>query len=484
MFQIYAYEINKLLQPSTRPRQIFPYAVVTYTENGAYVPAVDAKPTAKEKLAGNPRLQEIIKAINAKAESSKAAGKSGGSPSATPGVAPSAGLLQGPAIIAGSPSPTASAGSPGASAVLGGAMLPGLAPPPPCPQSPQLPCGPPIMNGGPGSSTIPTVINGQLNGAGSHPGLPGMTPLGHPGIALAPGMDTNPQLKAIISQINARLESEQKLKPGVVPAVPGAPIGGAGVAPKGDGLLPSPPLPSATPPGQPVLPVSVGALARPPSQDGIYSASVAPPSSVALQPGLMSLPGQLAGQRMLGLPETALKGAPLTAFPPATNPALPQPAAAQFPGGVAAAMSTSAQTLLAARKNPLTIDPLTGQYQFSAGLQQAAALQGLSAAGAAPRLTAQALPTAGLPHGMPLATMPTYPTMSSITTAGTQAAFGLGAGGYQFMGALPTVGAPSVAAAGLTPLQQNPLTIRTALKRPFPDPTAGLLDWDKRPKLM
>ncbi len=52
LLQIYAYEINKLLQPSTRPRQIFPYAVITYTENGAYVPAVDAKPTAKEKLAG------------------------------------------------------------------------------------------------------------------------------------------------------------------------------------------------------------------------------------------------------------------------------------------------------------------------------------------------------------------------------------------------------------------------------------------------
>lgn len=70
MLQVYLYEINKLLQPSARPRQVLPYAVVTYTENGVYLPAIDVKPTAKEKLAGNPRLQEIIKAINCKQSSS------------------------------------------------------------------------------------------------------------------------------------------------------------------------------------------------------------------------------------------------------------------------------------------------------------------------------------------------------------------------------------------------------------------------------
>jgi hypothetical protein len=75
--QVFLYEINKLLQPSTRPRQTLPYAVITFTENGQYVPAIDAKATPKEKLAGNPRLQEIIKAINAKNEQEASGGKSG-----------------------------------------------------------------------------------------------------------------------------------------------------------------------------------------------------------------------------------------------------------------------------------------------------------------------------------------------------------------------------------------------------------------------
>lgn len=68
--QIYLYEINKLLQPASNPRQILPYAIVTFTVDGVYNSAIDVEPTSAEKLANNPQLQLIIKQINARSESS------------------------------------------------------------------------------------------------------------------------------------------------------------------------------------------------------------------------------------------------------------------------------------------------------------------------------------------------------------------------------------------------------------------------------
>lgn len=65
---MYLYEINKLLQPASCPRHILPYAVVTYTPDGAYNSAIDAEPTGAEKLASNPQLQLIIKQINARGD--------------------------------------------------------------------------------------------------------------------------------------------------------------------------------------------------------------------------------------------------------------------------------------------------------------------------------------------------------------------------------------------------------------------------------
>ena len=426
------------MQPSTRPRQVFPYAVVTYTENGAYVPLVDAKPTAKEKLAGNPRLQEIIKAINAKADATKNSAGKNGTP-ATP-TSPSAGHLQGPSIITGSPSPSSSAGSPGGLQVAPG------------PQSPPIPSHP-VANG---SVTIPTVINGHING------FPGMTLMGRPAPEI-PGVDTNPQLKAIISQINARLEAEQKVRPGII----------SGATTKGDGLLPSPPVASATPPGPPVLPVpaSIALNARPASTDGLLTAMTPLPPTA--NPSIQ--PGALVSQRVgLQLPEAALKGAPLTALAPGQA----QTQLSAMSGG-----NMAAQNILASRKNPLTIDPFIGQYQL-AGLQQAAALQSFTAApgrvGAASGLPT-GLPTGSVPPvvTVPTSLMPTMPTLP-VSTYTNQAHLGLPPG-YQLMSTVPTA-TPTAAASGISQIQQNPLAMRTAFKRPFPDATGGLLEWDKRPK--
>lgn len=64
--QVYLYETREPLQPSTRPRQVLPYAIVSYTPGGEYKETVDAKATTDDKLASNPRLRQIVEAINSK----------------------------------------------------------------------------------------------------------------------------------------------------------------------------------------------------------------------------------------------------------------------------------------------------------------------------------------------------------------------------------------------------------------------------------
>ena len=67
---MYLFEVNKLLQPECHPRQILPYAMVTYTPAGQPLPTVTTAMTSvnvtEAKLADNPQLQQIINAINAK----------------------------------------------------------------------------------------------------------------------------------------------------------------------------------------------------------------------------------------------------------------------------------------------------------------------------------------------------------------------------------------------------------------------------------
>ena len=170
--QVYLYEINKLLQPCSRPRQAHPYAIVSYTVGGQYLPAIDARATSAEKLASNPRLQHIVSAINSKTE--------GSSDSKTPpGVA--AGLSVAIDAKSGvSPQP--------------GVVAPGVA----------------------GMSA-----NG-LGGMGVSPVLsPGMSPVSSLGRASNSGSrsshspspevtEGNQSLNRVISQINARLKAEER----------------------------------------------------------------------------------------------------------------------------------------------------------------------------------------------------------------------------------------------------------------------------------
>jgi len=70
-FQIYIYDINTLLQPAARPRQVLPYAVVTYTVNGLHHVVADVESVAESTSDSVPnQLQQIIQQINAKAGSS------------------------------------------------------------------------------------------------------------------------------------------------------------------------------------------------------------------------------------------------------------------------------------------------------------------------------------------------------------------------------------------------------------------------------
>ena len=61
---MYLFEINKLLQPVLRPRQVLPFAILTFTQNGTYIPAIDAEPTAEQRMACNARLQQAVAQLN------------------------------------------------------------------------------------------------------------------------------------------------------------------------------------------------------------------------------------------------------------------------------------------------------------------------------------------------------------------------------------------------------------------------------------
>ncbi|KAK2168273.1 hypothetical protein LSH36_18g00030 [Paralvinella palmiformis] len=164
--QVYLYEINKLLQPASRPRQVMPYAVVHFTEEGLYTPLIDAEATSAEKLADNPRLQQIVNAINSK-------DKENGDEIPPVGIAP----VQG--AVSGLPAP------------------------------------------------IPVIGVGQVNSAPSLspnalPGRPlvgaakGSVMLSSPSPALVSNMDQpavpNNQLRQAISQLTAKLEAEERTK--------------------------------------------------------------------------------------------------------------------------------------------------------------------------------------------------------------------------------------------------------------------------------
>jgi len=64
---VYLYDINALLQPLSRPRQLLPYAIVTYTVDGVHQDVDDIEPVVADVPS---QLQQIIQRINAKADAS------------------------------------------------------------------------------------------------------------------------------------------------------------------------------------------------------------------------------------------------------------------------------------------------------------------------------------------------------------------------------------------------------------------------------
>ena len=178
---MYLYEINKLLQPSARPRQAIPYAVVTYTEGGLHTSAVDAKASMKDQIEGNPRLQEIIKAINAKANPAVLAKVGTGLVSNSPNSPVSGVTGNIPLVNSQSGNNTGSSMSPppGGTANM------------------------PLFN-------VATYQPGaELNGLNGHDKRNGVCH--HPGLT-NPQVAQNPQLMDVLKKINARLAAEENKK--------------------------------------------------------------------------------------------------------------------------------------------------------------------------------------------------------------------------------------------------------------------------------
>lgn len=182
---MYLYEINKLLQPSARPRQAIPYAVITYTEGGLHTSAVDAKASMKDQIAGNPRLQEIIKAINAKANPSVLAKVGTGLVSSSPNSPISGAAVNIPVN--------------GQSGNNNGSSM---SPPP---------GGTPNM---PLFNVAPYQPGAELNGTNGHDkpnGLCHHHHHHHPGLT-NPQVTQNTQLMDVLKKINARLAAEENKK--------------------------------------------------------------------------------------------------------------------------------------------------------------------------------------------------------------------------------------------------------------------------------
>ena len=161
---MYLYEINKLLQPTATPRQLVPFAIVVFTHNGAYQLLVDALPVTLSPKFNTPqaspqpadsasRLQQIINTINSRGD--------------PPCVATD--------CAHGTESPLAAAKAPMSPSQLSeqGRYLEGM---------PITMSALPLVDG-----VCPAVCNGKL---------------------LNPELEKNQELRRIVDQINARLESD------------------------------------------------------------------------------------------------------------------------------------------------------------------------------------------------------------------------------------------------------------------------------------
>ncbi len=381
--------------------------MVTYTEDGQYVPAIDIKATPKEKLAGNPRLQEIIKAINAKNDPSSATAQKSG-----------AGLLQSPTLPASA-----------------------VAPPSPTNTAPP---------GGLITATTSTGIPVHLNGTSKLAGLMNGHMLSLPNLSRSPVSGRAP-LNMIISQINARLETESKGN---------ASLTGHQMA-AGDGILGCPP--SVTANGMPTANVSSnGSIgsgsplgSRPGSAENILSGMT--PVSVQHKPALVAPSGINSGlpnQRFNMVSDSmfGLKGAApgmhtmLSSLSPSLN--------LGHQGAVFSRTDLAHQGAhMLGRKEPtLSIDYGNGHSMLAT---------------AASHIPFSMYPTATL-QGQPIYTSDRL-QMAALPLQGQ---YGLST----------SMGTPTLLAGTQLP-QTAALALRPgAIKRAFPDATAAALDWDKRPK--
>ena len=300
---MYLYEINKLLQPASHPRQVLPYAIVSYTQDGVYLPSIDAEPTPAEKLAGNPRLQSIVKAINSKNDGPPTPGAS----PALPGASNGNGLI----TTIGRPSPANSL-SPGGSI------------------SPTE--GPPLIN-------TELAAKYGLNGLVKMATMPGQNGQVSEG--------ANPALNRIVSQINARLDAEERSKKATgsdiiagsgtssglaTPPVPNGALNGSNTS-SGTPAAPAPSVPTALangirtslptqnmPTPSPLAPLAMpnnGVLQQAPHQPGLQNSLLQASGMIGMPQSLKPPAAAYPATGILGtLPTTIPRSLPLTASRP------------------------------------------------------------------------------------------------------------------------------------------------------------------------
>ena len=362
---MYLYEINKLLQPTGTPRQLAPFAIIVFTQNGAYHPLVDAAPlptpvkfntpqASPQPAEGKSRLQQIINTINSRSD--------------PPGVTTD--------CVRGPESPLAAAKAPVSPGQLSdqGHYLEGM---PITMSAPQLAAAP------------PTVCNGKL---------------------MNPELEKNQELKRIVDQINARLESDLHKA--------------AVVDPHGHGMLPTT--------GMTVLPPGGGGSVRSP----VEVATMAPP--MAGLPALQTAPpaglGLLPRTHSLGLPPNMAHMNPLdnTHLLSMQNPSLltpqnglmsHQPTMIPFPSASGLGQPITSDGLIAVSRAPHLSQlrslscPPTPDLQFvtSSGLPPSAPTMLMGGTNAYAPLPAVhvSVPSAGLFNAMPGAyvsapAMPSY----------------------------------------------------------------------------
>ena len=451
------YEIDKLLRPSTRPRHVVPYAIVTYTVHGVHHAELDSKPTGPVPP---PLLTQTGTTVTGNESDSSGSprqilmsGVGTGKPDAFGGATgAAAGLLK------------VATDGPSLSPALTGGMLPGMS--------------------GVSNAVLPGAVNVSTSGlldrrlsngsnvfAGAASGSTG-----------ADGIEKSPQVQAIVNQINARLEAQEKTKLAMnVGALTGSSI-----------------MTGSASPGDRSNPVANGLVSNAsayfsqstPSQSSVLANMVTDNSaSGSVMPKLATMPhGGLGGAAALG-----------TAGGLGSPASYPDPAALAFRGlsplsyipGTSMAMAASQRPTLTQcngmQPNGMP-NTLSGLHKPN-GMDYAQLAAAVAAAnGAAAGNYYSPFQHSAATHGVcnPMDTLSALGLGNQ--SAGTHPSLAQAAAGYHGLSAMPG-GLPGGIPGGLTALQQTAMgfnrnnTNTASLKRPYSDGGATVVDFDKRPKL-